>query len=93
MCCGAVSLHKKAISKAHGTDSSRAITEDPAGIIRRFTDRNSRWRAADHVVQDHIIEEYLKPMSEVFIWEAVLIFIKGIEEEDFEPLKIVGYDA
>ncbi len=92
MSCGAASLHKKAISKAHGSDFSRAITEDPAGIIRRFTDRNSRWRAG-HVVQDHIIEEYLKPMSEVFIWEAVLILINGIEEEDFEPLKIVGYDA
>ena len=74
------------------TDFCRAITEDPAGIIRRFTDRHFRWRAC-HIVQDHIIEEYLKPMSEVFIWEAVLIFINGIEEEDFEPLKIVGYDA
>ncbi len=92
MCCGAVSLYKKAISKAHGADFSRAITEDPAGIVRRVTDRNCRWRAG-HVVRDHIIEEYLKPMSEVFIWEAVLILIKAIEEENFEPLKIVGYDA
>ncbi len=87
-----VCLHKKAISKAHGTDFFLAVTKDPAGIIRRFTDRHFLWRAF-HVVQDHIIEAYLKPMSEVFIWEAVLIFIKGIEEEDFEPLKIVGYEA
>ena len=87
-----VSLHKKAIAKAHGSDFSRAITEDAAGIMRRFTDRNSSWRAC-HVVPGHVIEEYLKPMSEVFIWEAVLILIKAIEEENFEPLKIVGYDA
>ena len=87
-----ICLHEKAISNADGTHLSHTIIEDPAGIIRGLRDRNLLWRASD-VVQDHAIEEYLKPMSEAFIWAAVLIPINHPEEEDFEPLMVARYDA